>query len=160
MSGDRVLPAQPGLPGQTATIQAVAPFIATLGIELLELDRDHCLLRLPDLVSSRNHMGGPHAGAIFSLGETAAATLMVENFSSWFDRVVPLAVNAEISWSKLARSAVTAEARMLRPAAEIEAELVAGTRPEWSSSLSFRREQDGEICGEMTVVLTLVTRRD
>ena len=160
MSFDPVEPDQPALPEQTATIQAVAPFIGTLGIEVLELDRDHCLLRLPDLVSSRNHMGGPHAGAIFSLGETAAATLMVENFSSWFDRVVPLAVNAEISWSKLARSAVTAEARMLRPVAEIEAELVAGARPEWSSSLLFRREQDGEVCGEMTVVLTLVTRRD
>jgi acyl-coenzyme A thioesterase PaaI-like protein len=153
-------PAQPALTEPTAAIQAGAPLIGTLGIEVLELDRDHCLLRLPDLVSSRNHMGGPHAGAIFTLGETAAATLTVQNFSRWFDRVVPLAVNAEISWSKLARSAVTAEARMLRPAAEIEAELVAGTRPEWASHLVFRREQDGQVCGEMTVVLTLAARRD
>ena len=153
-------PPQPALPEQTATIQAVAPFITTLGIEVLELDRDHCLLRLPDLVSARNHMGGPHAGAIFTLGETAAATLMVQNFSSWFDRVVPLAVSAEISWSKLARSAVTAEARMLRPVFAIEAELTAGTRPEWGNQLVFRREQDGQVCGEMSVVLTLVTRRD
>jgi acyl-coenzyme A thioesterase PaaI-like protein len=138
----------------------LAPFVGTLGIEVIELDRDHALLRLPDQELARNHMGGPHAGAIFSLGETAAAQLMVANFAGWFDRVVPLAVRATIAWSKLARSAVTAEARMLRPAAEIEAELAAGTRPEWDNQIVFRREQDGDVCGEMTVVLTLVAPRD
>jgi acyl-coenzyme A thioesterase PaaI-like protein len=147
-------------PVETAKVQATAPFMTTLGIQVLELDSDHVLLRMPDLGLTRNHMGGPHAGAIFTLGETAAATLMVENFSGWFDRVVPLAVSAGISWSKLARSAVTAEARMLRPAEDVEAELAAGTRPEWDNRITFRREQDGEICAEMTVVLTLVTRRD
>jgi acyl-coenzyme A thioesterase PaaI-like protein len=147
-------------PQQTAAVQATAPFMATLGIEVLQLDRDRAVLRIPDQELARNHMGGPHAGAIFTLGETAAASLMVQNFSGWFDRVAPLAVGAEIRWTKLARSAVTADARMLRPAAEIEAELVAGTRPEWSNQNTFRREQDGEICADMTVVLTLVPRRD
>jgi hypothetical protein len=74
--------------------------------------------------------------------------------------VVPLAVSADISWTKLARSAVTAEARMLRPAAEIDAELTAGTHPQWASHILFRREQDGAVCAEMSVVLTLVERRD
>lgn len=150
----------PPLTPATEKVQAGSPFVTTLGVEVLELDRDHTLLRLPDRVGARNHMGGPHAGAIFSLGETAAATLLVANFEHWFDRMVPLAVSAEISWSKLARSAVTAEARMLRPAAEIEAELAAGTRPEWASHVLFRREQDDDVCAEMTVVLTLVERRD
>ncbi len=144
----------------TARLQAAAPFVATLGIQVLEQDSEHVLLRLPDLPLARNHMGGPHAGAIFTLGETAAATLMTQNFSRWFDRMVPLAVTAGISWSKLAQSAVTAEARMLRPVAEVEAELVAGTRPEWDNHIVFRREQDGDVCGEMHVTLTLVTRRD
>lgn len=145
---------------QTAAVQGTAPFIATLGIEVVALDRERALLRLPDLVGSRNHLGGPHAGAIFSLGETAAAALLVQNFAGWFDRLAPLAVSAGISWSKLARSAVTAEARMSRPAEEIEAELAAGTRPQWDNRIVFRREQDGEVCAEMTVVLTLVARRD
>jgi len=144
----------------SAKIQSTAPIVSTLGIEVLELDRQHALLRQPDLVLARNHMGGPHAGAIFTLGETAAATLMVENFEHWLDRLVPLAVSGEITWSKLARSAVTAEARMLRPAAEIEAELAAGTRPQWANQVVFRREQDGSVCAEMTIVLTLVPRRD
>lgn len=144
----------------TTKVRATAPFMTTLGIQVLELDREHAVLRLPDLELAHNHMGGPHAGAIFTLGETAAATLMVENFSGWFDRVVALAVDARISWSKLARSAVTAEARMLRPAADVEADLAAGTRPEWDNRIVFRREQDGDVCAEMNVVLTLVARRD
>jgi acyl-coenzyme A thioesterase PaaI-like protein len=159
MTNDAPVPAQ-ALAAATAKVQAGSPFVTTLGVEVLELDRDHALLRLPDRDGARNHMGGPHAGAIFSLGETAAATLLVANFERWFDRMVPLAVSADITWSKLARSAVTAEARMLRPAAEIEAELTAGTRPQWSSHVVFRREQDGAVCAEMSVVLTLVERRD
>jgi acyl-coenzyme A thioesterase PaaI-like protein len=144
----------------SAKIQSTSPIVSTLGIEVLELDAEHAVLRQPDRVLARNHMGGPHAGAIFTLGETAAATLLVENFEHWLDRLVPLAVKAEISWSKLARSAVTAEARMLRPVAEIEAELAAGIRPEWASHVVFRREQDLGVCAEMTIVLTLVPRRD
>jgi acyl-coenzyme A thioesterase PaaI-like protein len=150
----------PADPVETAQVQAKSPFVTTLAVEVLELDDEHALLRLPDLVGSRNHMGGPHAGAIFSLGETAAATLLVRNFEKWLDRLVPLAVSAEISWSKLARSAVTAQARMLRSVAEIEAELAAGTRPEWASEIVFCREQDGQECAKMSVVLTLVERRD
>ena len=162
MTNDAPSPPPPAqaLAAASAKVQAVSPFVTTLGVEVLELDRDHALLRLPDRTSGRNHMGGPHAGAIFSLGETAAATLLVENFERWLDRVVPLAVSADISWTKLARSAVTAEARMLRPAAEIDAELTAGTRPQWASHILFRREQDGAVCAEMSVVLTLVERRD
>jgi len=162
MTSDEVstpVPAQ-AVAAATAKVQGVSAFVSLLGIEVLELDRAHALLRLPDRLAVRNHMGGPHAGAIFSLGETAAATLLVENFQPWFDRVVPLVVRAEISWSKLARSAVTAQARMLRPAAEIEAELAAGIRPEWDNSVLFRREQDDSVCAQMSVVLTLVERRD
>ena len=144
----------------TAKVQGASAFVSALGIEVLELDRDHALLRLPDRAQARNHMGGPHAGAIFSLGETAAATLLVENFEHWLVTMVPLVVSAEISWSKLARSAVTAEARMLRPAEQIEAELTAGTRPQWANRVMFRREQDAGPCAEMSVVLTLVQRRD
>jgi acyl-coenzyme A thioesterase PaaI-like protein len=158
MTSQPVRPA--ALPELTERLRGLTPFIDTLGIEALQLDREHALLRLPDERSSHNHMGGPHAGAIFTLGETAAAALTVECFGPWLDRFVPLAVSAEISWSKLARSAVTARAQMLRPAADVEAELAAGTRPEWGSRIVFHREQDGAECAQMTVVLTMVPRRD
>ena len=90
---------------------------------------DHVLLRIPDRVEVHNHVGGPHAGAIFSLGETAAATLLVRRFGDWLATHVPLAVGGTIRWTKLARSAVTADARMQRPAEDVVAELAAGSVP-------------------------------
>ncbi len=143
----------------TAFLQTSAPLTGTLGIQVLELDADHAVLRLPDTVPSHNHLGGPHAGAIFTLGESAAATLMAARFASWLDRAVPLAMSGTIEWSKLARSSVTATATMMRPGDEVEAELAAGERPEWDTEIVFVRDQDGEECARMQVRLTLKLRQ-
>lgn len=142
----------------TDALRSSAPFIRTLGLEVVALDDDHALLRLPHSEAVLNHFGGPHAGAIFSLGESAAAALMVQHFGGWLDRALPLAVSGEIRWSRVARSGVTAEARMQRPVADVRAELEQGGRPEWSTRVVFRREEDGAECAEMTVVLTLQLR--
>jgi uncharacterized protein (TIGR00369 family) len=142
----------------TAAIRSRTPFVRTLGIDVLEVDDQHALLRMPSAEPILNHVGGPHAGAIFTLGETAAAALLVHRYQSWLDRAVPLAVGATIRWSKVARSAVTAEARadgQDGAPVHVDAELTAGRRPEWETSIVFRREEDGEVCAEMTVVLTL-----
>lgn len=144
----------------TAALRSSAPFIATLGLEVLELDDEHAVLRIPDIEAVHNHVGGPHAGAIFSLGESAAAALLVHHFGAWLDRAVPLAIEGTIRWTRLARSAVTAEATMLRPPADVRDELERGERPEWQSRIVFRREEDGAECAEMTVVLTLRFRKD
>jgi acyl-coenzyme A thioesterase PaaI-like protein len=143
----------------TRALRASTPFAATLGMEVLSADREHALLRLPAAESIANHVGGPHAGAIFTLGESAAATLMVQRFGSWLDRAVPLAVGARISWSKLARSAVSARATAEGVTERVEAELAEGGRPEWETTVVFAREEDGQECARMTVVLTLAPPR-
>jgi len=140
---------------QTERLRSVTPFARTLGLEVLEVDEDHALLRLPARDEVANHVGGPHAGAIFTLGEAAAAVLMLQRFGDWLDRAVPLATSAQIEWSKLARSAVTAHASAEGVADRVRAQLAAGERPEWATTVVFRREQDGEECARMTVLLTL-----
>jgi hypothetical protein len=84
---------------------------------------------------------------------------MLQRFGGWLDRVVPLAVGARISWSKVARSAVTALATADGVTERVEADLAAGRRPEWETTVVFRREQDGEECARMSVVLTLAPIR-
>lgn len=139
----------------TERLQSVTPFARTLGLEVLEVDADHALLRLPPRDDIANHVGGPHAGAIFTLGEAAAAVLMLQRFGDRLDRVVPLAVSARIEWSKLARSAVTAYATADGVVDRVQAELAAGERPEWETLVVFHRAEDGEECARMTVLLTL-----
>ena len=142
----------------TAAMRESAPLIDTLSIEVIDVG-ERVRLRLPDEVRSRNHVGGPHAGAIFTLGETAAACYMLVRLGHLLDCGVALAVSAEIAWLKLARCAVIAEATSVANVAEIEREFVAGGRPEWSTDICFIREDDGEVCGRMSVVLTLVRPR-
>jgi acyl-coenzyme A thioesterase PaaI-like protein len=139
----------------TERLQEATPFARTLGIEVLGVDDDRALLRLPAREDLANHVGGPHAGAIFTLGEAAAAVLMLHRFGDWMDRAVPLAMSATVEWTRLARSSVTAEARADGVVDRVRAQLQAGERPEWETTVLFRRDQDGEECARMRVLLTL-----
>ncbi|HEY0696517.1 MAG TPA: DUF4442 domain-containing protein, partial [Micromonospora sp.] len=91
---------------------------------------------------------------MFTLGETASGAVVLAAFGHLLDRAVPLAVRADIAYRKLAMGAVTATARLDRPAAEVVAELDAGTRPEFPVRVEIATA-DGTVTGEMTVVWTL-----
>ncbi len=141
-----------------AGMQQAVPFVRTLGLEAVDLTSDRAVLRLPDVESQRNHVGGPHAGAMFSLGESATGALVLMNFADTLDRAVPLAVSATISYLKLALGPVTATATLARPPAAVRAELDAGERPEFEIVVELTTE-DGTVTGEMTVLWTLRPHR-
>lgn len=139
-------------------LQAV-PFARTLGFEFVDAAPDghggvRAVVRLPDSPATHNHVGGPHAGAIFTLGETASGAVVMAAFTHLLDRAVPLAVRADIAYRRLALGAVTATARLGRPVAEVAAELEAGKRPEFPVLIEIGAE-DGETTAEMTVIWTL-----
>ncbi|QBI51923.1 DUF4442 domain-containing protein [Streptomonospora litoralis] len=133
---------------------AAVPFARTLGVEFVEVDLGRIVMRLPDSADHHNHVGGPHAGAMFTLGESASGAIITGTFGDLLDRSVPLAVKAEIHYHKLAMGDVTAEARLTRPRDEIVAELDAGGRPEFAVDVELRTD-DGTVTGSMTVTWTL-----
>ena len=60
-----------------ALLHGAGGFVGTLGPRVLSSGRGGALLRLDAGPELHNHVGGPHAAAIFGLGETAAfATMM------------------------------------------------------------------------------------
>jgi acyl-coenzyme A thioesterase PaaI-like protein len=135
-------------------LQAV-PFARTLGFEFVDASSDggggvRAVVRLPDSPATHNHVGGPHAGAIFTLGETASGAVVLAAFAELLDRAVPLAVRADIAYKRLAIGTVRATARLGRPVAEV----AAGTRPEFPVLVEIATE-DGETTAEMTVIWTL-----
>jgi acyl-coenzyme A thioesterase PaaI-like protein len=142
----------------SAGLLGTVPFARTLGVEFLEVTADddgvRAVLRLPDSPAVHNHVGGPHAGAMFSLGETASGAVVLAAFADVLDRAVPLAVRAEIAYRKLAMGDVIATARLGRPVAEVTAELAAGTRPEFPVHIEIATAE-GRTTTEMTVVWTL-----
>ncbi|NIL55928.1 DUF4442 domain-containing protein [Salinispora arenicola] len=142
-----------------AGMLAAVPFARTLGLEFVEVAAEadgavQAVVRLPDTTATHNHVGGPHAGAMFSLGETASGAVVVAAFAHVLDRATPLAVNADIAYRKLAMGSVRATARLARPVADVIAELDAGQRPEFPVHVDIATEE-GKPTGEMTILWTL-----
>lgn len=135
-------------------LAATVPMVRTLNLEFLESTADRAVVRMPDQADYHNHVGGPHAGAMFTLAESASGAIVIAAFGDQLTRAVPLAVSAEIGYRKLAMGEVTATATLGRPAADVVAELDAGKRPEFPVAVQIQRA-DGAVTGEMTVVWTL-----
>ena len=144
--------------GRTA-LTAVVPFARTLNLAVLDVSRAtdgsyHAVVELPDAESMHNHVGGPHAGALFTLGETASGAVVMGAFGDQLARAVPLTVRADIAYRKLAMGTVRATARLTRPPAEVVAELDAGERPEFAVQVDITT-LDGTPTAEMSVTWTL-----
>ncbi len=129
--------------------QAV-PLVRTLGLEYLELSAERALLRLPDRTDLHNHVGGPHAGAMFTLGESATGAVVIGSFADLLGQFTPLAAGAQIRYRALAMGPVTAEATLARPAGEIRAELAEAGKVRFDVDAVIRDEA-GTTTGEMTV---------
>lgn len=135
-------------------VAATVPMVRTLNLEFLESTAERAVVRLPDQADFHNHVGGPHAGAMFTLAESASGAIVIAAFGDQLSRAVPLAVKAEIGYKKLAKGDVTATATLGRPVADVVAELDEGKRPEFPVAIQIQRA-DGAVTGEMTVVWTL-----
>lgn len=139
------------------------PFARTLGFEFVEVAHEadggvRAVVRLPDSPATHNHVGGPHAGAMFTLGETASGAVVLAAFGHLLDRATPLAVRADIAYRKLAMGPVLAKAWLGCAVAEVVAELDAGERPEFPVRVEIATEE-GKPTSEMTVIWTLRPHR-
>ncbi|MEU2611887.1 DUF4442 domain-containing protein [Micromonospora sp. NPDC007271] len=146
-----------------AGLLEAVPFARTLDIEFVEVAPEaeggvRAVVRLPDNPDHRNHVGGPHAGAMFTLGETASGAVVLAAFGQVLDRAVPLAVAATIAYQKIALGPVLATARLGRIPADVLAELDAGQRPEFPVEVEIGTE-DGTTTSVMTVTWTLRPNR-
>jgi uncharacterized protein (TIGR00369 family) len=142
------------LPSIGEMLAATVPMVRTLNLEVVEASADRAVLRLPDQPDFHNHVGGPHAGAMFTLAESASGAIVLAAFGEQLTRAVPLAVRADIGYKRLAKGTVMATARLGRPVAEVIAELDAGERPEFPVRVEITRE-DGAVTGEMSITWTL-----
>jgi acyl-coenzyme A thioesterase PaaI-like protein len=118
------LPAMTDFDAIRTLMPQLVPAVATLGIEYDALDATHAVCALRDDPALHNHVGGLHAGLIFTLAETASGALVMGNFDELIRTgVIPLAASAEIRWTKLAKGRVSATATLGRDADAIRAEL-------------------------------------
>ncbi|GAA3235990.1 DUF4442 domain-containing protein [Dactylosporangium siamense] len=149
-------------PTLAAGLIAAVPFARTVGIEITDVRVDgddiSATATLPDEERLHNHVAGPHAGAIFTLAETASGAVVMAAFGEHLALGTPLAVRSEIAYRKLAVGPVQAVARLGRPVRDVIAELAAGERPEFPVAIEVTRA-DGAVTTEMTVVWTIRPHR-
>lgn len=134
------------------------PWVRTAGITFGDVSVDRVECHLPDDPRLHNHVGGPHAAMIFGLGETASGAVGLAAFGAAMDRATPLVVRSDIAYLRLARGPISAVAVLDRPAAEVLAELDAGTRPEFTVTVTIS-DAEGRETSRMTVVWTLRPHR-
>ncbi|WP_300008508.1 DUF4442 domain-containing protein [Pseudonocardia sp.] len=141
-----------------AAMAQTVPWVRTVGITFGETTPQRAVAHLPDDARAHNHVGGPHAAMIFGLGETASGAVGLAAFGTVLERATPLVVRSDIAYSRLAKGPLTAVAVLDRPAADVLAELDAGTRPEFTVSVTITDAEDRETT-RMTVVWTLRPNR-
>ncbi len=76
----------------SAGMLGAVPFARTLGVEFTAVadGGGTVTARLPDAEQLHNHVGGPHAAAMFGLAETASGAVVMAVFADQLDRAVPL----------------------------------------------------------------------
>ena len=123
--------------------RATIPLVATLGIVIEDVNFAELRAKafLPDRPEQRNHVGGPHAGAIFTMAETASGAVVQALFADLFEAATPLIMNGEITYRALALGDMRGTA-ILRGGPEtlqrVRTEVQAGRRPEFFIDVEIR----------------------
>ena len=113
-----------------ALMHQLVPMVATLGLEYGEVTPQRTVVVLRDNPEYRNHVGGPHAAAMFAAGESATGAAALAAFGDMMDRAVLLPVTATMDYLAIARGDITAVAQIDGDVAAARAIFDDGARPE------------------------------
>jgi acyl-coenzyme A thioesterase PaaI-like protein len=113
-----------------ALMHQLVPMVATLGLEYGEVTPQRTVVVLRDKPEYRNHVGGPHAAAMFAAGESATGAAALSAFGDMMDRAVLLPVTATMDYLAIARGDITAVAQIDGDVEAARAIFDNGARPE------------------------------
>ena len=135
----------PGMPN--VDFEAIAkgmamavPFVDHLGMEITEMSAGEATVKLPRKAQLTNHVGTQHAGALFSVAETASGAAFVGAFAIRLAELTPLAKSAQIDYVKGASGPILAKAKMGIDAAEALATLDADGKVEFPVEVTLSDE--------------------
>lgn len=127
----------------------IVPFAQQVGVEIFELSEGRGAARLRDGPELHNHIGTMHAGALFTLGETASGAAMAGSFAAILPSVKPVAAEARIQYLRAASGPVTAVACVAGAAALVD-RLLAEKRIRFEVDVNMT-DETGAAVADMTV---------
>lgn len=151
--GDSDLPAEDVSRLATA-IETGAAYNVHLGVRAESIGRSRVVASLPDAAYLHNHVGGPHAGALFSVAESAAALMSGVVFGDLVGEYVLLVKDAQIHYRKLLRGTPYAEARFTGDEGAVRAALAENGRASFTIDVTIR-DAAGTETGSMTATMAL-----
>lgn len=95
------------------------PFCAHIGMQPAAAG-----VALPDAPELRNHVGTMHAGALYTLGETASGAAVMAELPELFGGLV-VVKTASVTYRKPAKGAITAIGKLVEPTDAVRARLEA-----------------------------------
>ncbi len=104
-------------------LSSAVPFANTVGVVLGEISDSSASATLEQRPETSNHIKSQHAGAMFTLGEAASGAALAGALAPVILQSRPVAKDAKISFVKIAKGTLTAQAKTSRPGADILAEL-------------------------------------
>lgn len=126
------------------------PFAAHVGVEITEIGGGVATAVLDQRSETSNHIGTLHAGALYTLGETASGAAMTGAFAAYLSKVRPLAVEAKVSYQRIARGRIEARAQTAEPLADIMARFDADGRARFTIEVSLA-DSSGAMVASMSV---------
>ncbi len=121
------------------------PFAGHLKLEITEVAAGEARVVLPRRPELTNHVSSQHAGALFTVAETASGAAFVGAFAIRMGEITPLARRAEIEYLKIANGPITASATLGIEAADALATLDADGKVEFPCQVVLTDESGTEV---------------
>ncbi|MFT7518983.1 MAG: acyl-coenzyme A thioesterase PaaI-like protein [Kiritimatiellia bacterium] len=93
-------------------LTTMIPFITTVGIRIDDVGLGKAVATLPSRSEVQNHLGTAHAGATYTLGETAAGAAALSVFGDLLPELFMALKAAKVQHSKALRGDVVATAQI------------------------------------------------
>lgn len=133
-----------------AQLGAGVPFARHAGVVLVNVAHGEGAAELAQTETTINHIGSQHAGALFTLGETASGAAMAGAFADQILGIRPVAAEASIAYKKVAKGLISARARVSGSVDAHRAELAERGRVAFNVEVALHNA-DGVEVAAMTV---------
>ena len=134
------------------------PFVRLLGISIDEIGAGTSRVSMPDDPKLHNHLGTQHAGALFTLAETASGAAMAGGFAELILGLRPVAKSSRIEYQKVARGATRAEGRVPGDLAALKAQLAQDGKVAFPVAVDIF-DSEGTLAAQVTVDWYLSQKR-
>ena len=134
------------------------PFAGHARVEVVEVGAGLGIARLREAPEVHNHIGSVHAGALFTLGETASAVAMLGAFAEQISSIRPVTIDVAIAFLKIARGPLVATARTALPAIRLQKELTTQGRTTLDVTVDIADERGG-VVAQMKATWTVSTSK-